>query len=250
MYLSGGYTVKNVCNITNSNYNTYGASFVGTFNNTLNLSNALNNSQYGIFLNYSVNIYINNCTISGNTTSQVFIDSGTTYLNKCVISSVEVSGYALSFCNPYLFSQNHNNTAYSRIYTDGGQINSMATTRPGAVGNMWQMNVTSIIRIATYPMTLSLAKIAVNAGSLVTFKAWVMKDDPYNIDCGLLVKGNQLLGVPTDIIKYKNNDANTWEQLVVTFTPQEVGVIEVLAFAAWRYASSNCYIGDLTITQV
>lgn len=140
----------------------------------------------------------------------------------------------------------------NRIFTDGGSTStgamfSQTTTRHTASGIAWQLSPLST-RLSNYPLKLSVAKIAVEANKLVTVKAWMKKDHATNVACSLVCPGKQISGVDNDVAATKANDTN-WEQLTITFTPTERGVVEIEAWAWYVSGNSNAYIDDLEISQ-
>jgi hypothetical protein len=114
----------------------------------------------------------------------------------------------------------------------------------------WKLSVSDIVRTSDYPVKLSVAKIAVNANKLVTVKAWVKKSHASDIGAKLVCLGNQIGGVDNDIVVTKADDTD-WEELTVTFTPNEKGTVEIEFWGYWvaNLADESVYIDDLTITQ-
>jgi len=185
---------------------------------------------------------------TGNATAGIYSDIGINYLyNASIDEATEVEGL-LDFANTRLFSQNHDQGTNHRIFTDGGQIDSVATDRPGGTGIMWKLAITSSNRISSYPLNFSIAKIAVNADKLVTVKVYMKKSHATNIGGKLVCRGGQITGVPNDVVDTKADDLN-WEELEITFTPTEIGVIEIEAWAYYSAANGDVYVEDMTITQ-
>ena len=239
--------------ITNANNNVLcGVSFTSASLNLIGkITNANNNGAYGIeFGDLANNNEIMSASTTGNGTSGVYtVKANTNYLRSATIAeAVEVSGYT-DFNNGRVYSNKHDNTANNHwIFTDGGTINSLATDRVGGTGIMWKLAITSSNRSAGYPLCLSVAKIAVVADKLVTVKAYMKKDHAINIGAQLFCRGGQLTGVASDVSTTKASDTN-WEELMITFTPTEAGVIEIEARAYYVAGNSNAYIEDMTITQ-
>jgi hypothetical protein len=64
----------------------------------------------------------------------------------------------------------------------------------------------------------------------------------------LVCPGGQIAGVSTDVEASVTASANTWEELTITFTPTEAGVVAIEAIA-WGGSTHTGYVDDLTITQ-
>jgi hypothetical protein len=163
-----------------------------------------------------------------------------------------VTGPTTTLKNYRLYCQKYGQTVDNHyIFTDYGTINSVSdTNRHTLSGIAWKLSPTNAVRTYWYPLKLSIAKVAVSANKQVTISAWVKKTDATGIGAQLFLRGNQIAGVPNDIIALKSNDTN-YEQLTLTpFTPTENGVVEVECWA-WYIASTTAsvYVDDVTVTQ-
>jgi len=253
---------------------------LGAIESTNNLFNTVisrNSTNHSVFF-YSLFSYniINNLTVNNNITGINFgadINSPKNNLIKNLISDANVTAITLS-------NRGTNNdvikasfTEASPVYINLGVINnrlsinsyngggvycalnyglivSQSTTRHTASGVAWQMSPTNVVRNAGYPLELSIAKIAVAASSEVTVKAWCKLSHASDIGAKLICKGGQISGVATDVTDTKTADTD-WEELSISFTPTEAGVVEIVAQAYWlaNAASQSVYFDDLTVTQ-
>jgi len=233
--------------ITNANNNTYYGIYLYTSssNNTFTTVTNANNNSYGIFI-YSSNTFIKSLSTTGNSTAGIY-NTGMSYIwNAAIAESLEVS--SVPYGNSYLFSHNHDNTAGNHwIFTDGGTINAQATTRHTASGIAWTLTPAST-RISTYLLYFKVAKIACAANALVTVKIWMIKGHATNVAGKLVCRGGQLAGVPSDVTATKADDTS-WEELTITFTPTEAGVIEIEVWAYYVAGASTVTVDDMTISQ-
>jgi hypothetical protein len=112
------------------------------------------------------------------------------------------------------------------------------------------MSPTNSARNSSYPLELSLAKIAVAASSEVTVKVWCKLSHASDIGAKLLIKGGQITGVASDVTDTKTADTD-WEELSISFTPTEAGVVEITGQAYWlaNTADESAYFDDITVTQ-
>jgi len=234
--------------ITNANNNTnYGICLFSSNNNTFTtVTNANNNTYYGIYISSSNNNFIKSLSTTGNTSGAIY-NEGTNYIyNAAIAESSEV--VSLASANARLFSHNHDNTAGNHwIFTDGGTINAQATTRHTASGIAWTLTPAAA-RISTYPLDFKVAKIACAANALVTVKIWMIKGHATNVAGKLVCRGGQLAGVPSDVTATKADDTS-WEELTITFTPTETGVIEIEVWAYYVAGTSTVTVDDMTISQ-
>jgi len=64
----------------------------------------------------------------------------------------------------------------------------------------------------------------------------------------LMCKGGQIAGVATDVSTAMTAAATTWEEVTITFTPTEIGVVEILA-ECWGGTTYSLYVDDFSATQ-
>jgi hypothetical protein len=247
------YSANNTITIlSNANNNaSCGVYYNYCYNNTITtFSNANNNSSYGVYYLKGYNNIIKSLSTSGNGTAGIYNDYGVNYLfNALIAEATEVTGYS-SFVNSRIFSNKHDQTPDNHwIFTDGGTINSQIAVRHTASGIAWKLAITSSNRASNYPLTLSIAKIAVAANALVTVKVWVYKDSAAGVAAKLVCRGKQIAGVDNDVVATAADVLQTWEELTITFTPTEAGVVEIEGWAYYVSALSNVYFDDMTITQ-
>lgn len=194
-------------------------------------------------------------SIFGTLTSGTISDSPPSYAwsnnieaNNIVITGTTEVGRQTLMANGRLLSNNHDNTAGNhKIFTDGGLISSATDQRNTASGISWKLQPTSTNRSSAYPLDLSLAKVAVAANSLVTIKAWMRRDNT-GLTMRLVCKGGQIAGVSSDVVESMSAAANTWQELTITFTPTEAGVVEITA-EAFGGSTFSGWVDDMTITQ-
>jgi hypothetical protein len=149
----------------------------------------------------------------------------------------------------YIFSHNHDNTPGNhKIFSNLGLIAADVTTRHTNSGLSWKFSPTSTTYTSSYiPLTLSIAKIAVATGLLVTVKLWMYRDNT-GLTMNLVCKGGQISGVANDVVSTLTAPINTWSEQSITFTPSETGVVEIKV-EAYGGTTFNGWVDDMTITQ-
>ncbi len=127
-----------------------------------------------------------------------------------------------------------------------GTLVSEASVRHTASGLAWKLSPTHTIIDAVMPLRIPIAKILCDV-TAVTVKIWLRRTNT-GLTGILSCRGGQLAGVPNDLTDSIGAAIDTWEEQTITFTPSEVGVveIEVLAYGGATY---SLYIDDLTVTQ-
>ena len=99
------------------------------------------------------------------------------------------------------------------------------------------------------PPALTVLKVAVTAAKLVTVKAWLRRDNT-NLNLRIrLIANKQPLIASSDVTASCTANADTWEQVTLTFTPTNSDVAEI-DFEGWGGTQQyNGYIDDITVTQ-
>ncbi len=161
------------------------------------------------------------------------------------ISTIRHSARAAMYVNEY-------NNQEIKVSAIKGTIRKQNTVVRTSNSYAWQFSplTTSIAGLGGIydPLKLNIARVAVNPGSLVTTSIWARRDaSGLNLD--FYTQGGWLSGVPSDITVKATGEINNWEQLSMSFTPTDSGVV---SFEVHAYSGStfNGYIDDFFISQV
>jgi hypothetical protein len=238
--LNLGQVLSNGAAITTISYGPY-STLTGNF---------YNNSGYGVQLGTTAGLKLLNCTFNDNLTGGLG-NLGTAsycilYLVNCLVSDgVVISQAGL---DAYIYSQDHDQVEGNhKIFTSGGLISSATDRRKTASGISWKLQPTNAsTRVASSPLSLSLAKVACSANNLVTVKAWMQRDNA-GLTMRLVCKGGQIAGVASDVTASVTT-TNTWEEETITFTPTKTGVVEITA-EVWGGTTFSGWVDDMTISQ-
>ena len=245
-------TISKACNNITAGIYIGESSSIPCFQNSINLASDVSyNSSYGVYyINGSTENYINSLTTSNNLTGGVIANNcpGFNYIKSATISESTQVNIPTGYVDSRVFIEKIGGN-YSKIFTDGGNIVSEATTLTNGSGTQWKLTTeTNGNRNSDYPLNLSIAKIAVTANNLVTVKAWFLKGHATNIGAKLVCKGGHIAGVAADVTATKANDTSE-EELTITFTPTEAGVVEIEAWAYYVAGHSTVIVDAITITQ-
>jgi hypothetical protein len=238
-------TLTNACNNAGSNL------YVGavTYDNIVRLTNSRNSAAFGAeFISLSKDNTLIGMTTSGNASGAINHPSpGNNYLFGCTLGETTKATGFVNYGDARLQSQKQDATADSVIYTDGGTARTQNTVRHTAADVAWQLSPTSTNRNAWYPLALPIATLAVNANATVTVSCWFRRSNT-GIMGALFCRGLQIAGVDDDVMATMTAAADTWEQLSISFTPTEAGVVEILALAYGGTAYS-VYVDDIDYEQ-
>lgn len=208
---------------------------------------ANNNVTSGIAGNAVADWLVLGGSTSGNGSGIAMTTGKGAICNFTVNEATEVSALT-TYNDGRIYSENHDNTpGYAKIFCDGGLIQTQTGVVHGSASRAWRFSPTSTNRSQYYPLNLPIARVACSSGTLVTFRAWFRRDNT-GLTAQLICKGNQLAGVTTDVTQQMSSSANTWEELTITFTPSEQGVVEIEA-QFWGGSTYNGYVSDSSVTQ-
>jgi len=134
-----------------------------------------------------------------------------------------------------------------QMYLSRGIIKAQTVIAHSPGGTAWQFSPTSAYCRASWPLSLKVAEIAVNANKQVAVKAW-MRRTHTDLTFALVCRGGQISGVPDDVIASMTAAADTWEEVALSFTPTEAGVVEI---EVWAYGGTTYsgFVDDLTLEQ-
>ena len=214
---------------------------LGTISN--NGTIAFNNVGYGT-------VYVANGSTSGHTSTVVTQTGGGApiYFKNVTFNEATSLWYLRNYNlgDNFIYMDNNNGVDYT--FGEFGYIASDTTTRHTASGKSWAFYPTNASRNFSYPLRLNVAQAAVEANAEVTVSAWLRRNTT-NLQMRLQVVGGQLAGV-TKTGSDLTAAIDTWQEVTITFTPTEAGVVNIECIAWTDSGTTNIgYIDDLTITQ-
>lgn len=266
-YTSGGYSIQGVTgpifigNLLVNNATVSGSNIglqAGATSNgykpypTYIYNATITNCTTGIDYQFGA-LYINKLTASGNTNIGGANDMIVKQMNS---STSQLLGSNMSFATAFLSQPSVFYNAINNVQTDNrafwtwGNALSQTTTRKSATGIAWQINITNTLQTTTFPIYFPIAKIACNANTQVTVKAWVKLSNATNIGAKLTLRAYEIAGVNADVTATKSADTN-WEELTITFTPTMNAVAQIYLQAYWLASTANqsVFVDDITVTQ-
>lgn len=215
-----------------------------------------NASQYG-YACYA-NQFFTNCTFANNTTAGIGITaaglgdfrSNVIVLKDCIINdTTEVYYFASNFQGAWVTAENLDQTPgnhymWSYYVVANWQTAVYQGSDPGA----WKINISNQNVSSIAPAKFPLGEVACKANETVTYSIWVKKDHATNIQAKLVIE-DETLTLPgiTEQTDTKADDTN-WEQLTVSFTPTQKGVVRPYLYCWYNGGTSNVYVGSRTIT--
>ena len=214
-------------------------------------TNFYNNTTSPISI--SIGTYCTSCVFANNGAASISINSTGLYgssallLRNCTLSDASEFSF-----NVYsvVYSFDHDNTQGNNwAFHNGATVNWQTTVLQGTDPGSWRTVISSANRNSLNPVLIKIAEVACAASALVTVKVWAKKDHATNIGTSIYVEDAlyNIAGL-TASETTKANDTS-WEELTLTFTPTEAGVVPIFAKTYYIAGNSNSYIGSVTITQ-
>lgn len=207
-----------------------------------------NNGLNGIFATSAAPLIIEFESEGNNSYSIAHYATGLIIQKANIDDSLVILSY-YPYSGTGVYITNNVKTGYPEIWTGYGKITGQAATA-GGTGIEWKMMPVNASRNIDYPLRLKVATVAVNANAQVTAKLYFKKSHASDIGAKLICRGLQISGVTTGAEATAPSDTNR-NQVTLTFTPTEAGVVEIEALAYWlaNAADENVIVDDFTITQ-
>ena len=199
------------------------------------------NADHGIEMAGALggDVQIWNLTASGNANGTVHLASNTVTIMNGTLDATPFASVSQWGKGTLLKSGGVADTHAVRLYY--GTLDADGSVRHTAAGVSWKFSPTN----SGVVLRKKLASIAVLSGNLTTIGVYARRSDT-GISGRLLVPGKQLAGIATDVTGDITVNADLWEQLTVTFTTSETGVIDVW-FEAWGGTSYSVWVDDLSV---
>jgi len=136
-----------------------------------------------------------------------------------------------------------------RLYRVSGEALTVTST-PAPYGSQvvaYKITPRTALYTADWPFVLPLGKFSVSANKAVTVKAQLYRNNA-GITGSLICRGGQIAGVTTDQVASLTT-TGAYQDLTLTFTPTEAGVIEL---EVWAYGGTTYYVavGQVSCSQV
>lgn len=203
-----------------------------------------NTSSYAMDVGSNSNVFtFNSCTINLDSSHRLKL-SGAIILNDTELNSSAIF---------YNTSYNYQMVYYTRSAAGSGQycqqyaIVTDSTTRHTPSGVSWKVSPLSAVMTPQNPVRLPIGMIGVTAGTTVTAKIWVYRDNT-GINAALVCDAYALPGITTKQSASAAGAASTWEQLTITFTPSVAGAVPLFV-EVYGGTTYNVWVDDLTVTQ-
>lgn len=200
---------------------------------------------YGVYAGDGTKIKI----LSGSTDNQLYLVGGGAIYSKDLILPSSGTEYNVANNSSRYYSKNHDGVVGD--YLTGyqyGSLTSDTTTRHTASGYSWKADITSSNASYGNGVFWDVAKVVVEANSQITASIWVYRTGT-GVHGGLRIDDGQIAGIG-QTSAYCMGSAGSWEQVTLTATPTEDGVIAIVAEAYYESSTSHdLYFDDFDVTQ-
>jgi hypothetical protein len=219
----------------------------------LNSNTVIANNTSAI-LAYAPVLYIQNFTINQrfHYADSLNAPGSDVFFKDCLFDELANFSFQSSNIGTHLYSQNHNKIQGNVLIRGYGfLITTDTSVRKTESGFSWKFKTTTEgLTSGTTPrspMRLKIAKIAVLANSTITVKAWMRRSNT-GFNMKLYCASHQLAGMPVDISSSMTAAADTWEEVSLSFTPTETGVVEIEA-QAYGSTAYDGWVDDVTVIR-
>lgn len=139
----------------------------------------------------------------------------------------------------------------NRVYVYGATQAATQGTVHGTTTQSLSLKLNDYQAFLLLPYMARIARIACFANKTITFKAWMQRSTQY-VNAGIMVQAGSVAGI-VDATAQGSAANATWEQVSLSFTPTENGVVDVFAYIAGQAtASANGTIalfGDTSVSS-
>lgn len=166
--------------------------------------------------------------------------------DNCAFGAGTAFSTSAAYFQPVYMSTNHNQVvdAHESQYRWGFLRSETGSDRHTADDIAWEFFVDTTID-EDFPQPVVIARIATVSGTPVTVSAY-FKRDTSDLSAGLFVMGSQIGGPASDTSDLMTAGADTYEQLSVSWTPSESGVVEISAI--FYDQDGTFWVDDMTFT--
>ena len=237
---------------TLSTKNTYYGGFYAYQEKNLDIGtlNVTNEGSYwdSTWVTYGCRVSNSKVIIRGGSNDRYpYIDAGSELFTDNLTINYSTEYYITS--GGKLYGRNYDGV--SGNYMNASQyakLESDTTTRRTASGYSWKATMTSSNATYNSGYTWDVAKVAVQANSEVTASIYVNRTGT-GIHGGLKIDSDQLAGFASTE-SYCMGSAGSWEQVTVSGTPTEDGIITIKADAYYDGNTGHVvYFDDFSVTQ-
>ena len=155
--------------------------------------------------------------------------------------------------------RNYNGAANDhRMYVSNGHIKSETSVRHGTGGVAWKIQPTlvhagssshsAVNNTVDSPLNFTVAKLFVEANKVVTFKAYVRRDNTGITATVAARVFRNIFTLTSDVAVSCTAAADTWQELTLSVTPVDSGELNI-DFEAFGGNSHTAYIDDISVTQ-
>ena len=193
-------------------------------------------------------VFANNGSASIVLSASSLTDGANALLRNCDFQDATQTSFSATNIG-WVWSYNHDVTSGNHWgFTASGTVNWQTVVKQGSDPGAWKFSPLAQ-RTFFQPLIVKIAEVACAASSLVTVKVWMQKDNSTTVGGSIFVEDAQssIAGVVASEVT-KANDTS-WEELTLTFTPTEAGIVPIFAKGWYISAANNIYVGSITVTQ-
>jgi hypothetical protein len=184
---------------------------------------------------------------NGNTSNAIRGQGGNGIVYFQNLTTNESPAFNNVYNTGQIYVNNWNADGLPRCESFAAQTTTNNSVTHGTATFSWQTQLTSLQRGINFPSDTLLATVYCTANVAVTVSAWFKKTHATNIVNSLVLPGDQLSGIAEDVVTTGTSTTN-WEQLSITFTPTQSGVVKIYSSCYLAAGSTeSSYVSDMTL---
>lgn len=206
----------------------------------------------GSFSTYVANLRLRGTTFANNTYDLAPSSLGALMLDRPTFPATPSINGSSTMHGVYMTAVGGNRWD-NRVYRPAVTQTADQSTTHGSTSQSVKINVASYGELTGLPYRTRLMRVAALSGKTVTVTCWAQRSDSTNLSAGLSTLQGDVAGV-VDASVAASAASNTWEQLSISFTPTEDGVVDVFGYVGVPTNSSsannqNVWFGDMAVTS-
>lgn len=215
---------------------------------------SIDNCNFALGVSGSARIRIRGLSVKNNSTATVSAGGAggfTVLLDRPVLGDTTIANFAASSGQVFRCTNVSGIAWDNRVYTHGVTQTVVQSPVHGTTAQSLSLLMNDFLAFSGVPYLARIARVACFAGKTITFNAWMQRTTQF-VNAGIMVQAGSVAGI-VDAQAQGAAANGTWEQVTLSFTPTENGVVDVFAYVAGQAtASANgtiTYFGDTSVSS-
>lgn len=216
---------------------------------------SIDNCNFALGTTSAARIRIRGLSVKNNSSATVATNGNVGFavlLDRPVLGDASIGAFVSSTVGQVIRCTNVSGNAWdNRVYTYGVTQTITQGTVHGSTAQSLSLLLNDYLAFMSIPYLARIARVACFANKTVTFNAWMQRSTQF-VDAGIMVQAGSVAGIAD--AQAQGSAANaTWEQVTLSFTPTENGVVDVFAYIMGQATTSangtTALFGDTSVSS-